>query len=224
MDAGLPENTDNLTVEQLMTLISRIDTAMKEAEEPLQEADLLAQCSALEQRLEEEQTKRRQLELAYNAIISSTYELRKDLINKPDLSEVQSWRGRWNQSEQEKAVLVSELEKVKEQCRRALQESAKSRLALAVLEGEKETFKRMNPHQLLEEEKRLLKALSVLHEAKAELQTSEQSLCLICEERKLAVLFRPCNHVCVCEVCARAVDTCPICRGRIAVREKVFIQ
>jgi hypothetical protein len=227
MEAGLPQNTDNLTVEQLMALISRIDSAMQDAaEEPLQssEADLLAQCSALEQRLDEEQTKRRQLEFAYNSIISSTYELRKDLISKSDQAEVHTWKERWNQSEQDKSLLASELDKVKEQCRRALQDSAKARIALAVLEGDKETFKRMTSHQLIEEERRLLKALSVLHEAKAELQASEQSLCLICEERKLAVLFRPCNHVCVCEVCARAVDACPICRGRIAAREKVFIQ
>jgi len=226
MEAGLPENTDNLTVDQLMALISRIDSAMQEAEDPVQasEADLLAQCSALEQRLAEEQSKRRQLEFSYNSIISSTYELHKGLRNKPDPEEVQSWRERWNQAEEEKALLASELEKVKEQCRRALQESSKARVALAVLEGNKETFKRMTASQLLEEEKRLLRALSVLHEAKAELQTSEQSLCLICEERKLAVLFRPCNHVCVCEVCSRSMEVCPICRGRISGREKVFIQ
>lgn len=223
MEQGVEDRTENLTVEQLMQLISRIDSAMEAAEEPADglEDDLLTKCSDLENRLLQEQTKNRQLELAYNSVISGAYELHSDL--KKTQPDAKYWRKRWNQAEEEKELLVREMEKVKEQCRRALEEGGKGRTALAVLEGDRDTLKRMSLAQLLEEEKRLLRALSILHETKASLQTNDQSMCLICEERKLAVLFRPCNHICVCEICAREVETCPICRAKIVGREKVFI-
>ncbi|CAK0853908.1 unnamed protein product, partial [Prorocentrum cordatum] len=42
----------------------------------------------------------------------------------------------------------------------------------------------------------------------------EQQLCVVCKDRKKAVLFRPCLHVCVCETCRTRLRPyrCPICK------------
>ena len=38
--------------------------------------------------------------------------------------------------------------------------------------------------------------------------------CVVCLERPLEVLFKPCRHVCTCKVCGAKVVDCPIC-GRL---------
>lgn len=42
----------------------------------------------------------------------------------------------------------------------------------------------------------------------------EQRLCVVCRDRQKAVLFQPCMHVCVCEVCRGRLRPyrCPICQ------------
>jgi len=53
----------------------------------------------------------------------------------------------------------------------------------------------------------------------------EQSrLCCICNDRQIRVIFRPCNHLVCCEVCAQdsKLNKCPICRTPIQDRAVVY--
>lgn len=45
--------------------------------------------------------------------------------------------------------------------------------------------------------------------------------CLLCSERKRDTVFKPCGHVCCCEVCTPRVNKCLICRQLVGSREKI---
>lgn len=47
--------------------------------------------------------------------------------------------------------------------------------------------------------------------------------CLVCSDRKSAVLFEPCGHICACEVCALLMKKCVECRCKIE-KHVPFIQ
>ena len=48
--------------------------------------------------------------------------------------------------------------------------------------------------------------------------------CAICQFEPRSHLIKPCNHLCLCEICAREIrDHCPICRQRIQLIERVFM-
>ncbi|XP_028317969.1 E3 ubiquitin-protein ligase LRSAM1 isoform X2 [Gouania willdenowi] len=42
------------------------------------------------------------------------------------------------------------------------------------------------------------------------------SECVVCMETGAQVIFLPCGHVCCCQLCSGALQTCPLCRGNIA--------
>lgn len=44
--------------------------------------------------------------------------------------------------------------------------------------------------------------------------------CLVCSDAKRDTIFKPCGHVCCCEVCATRVKKCLICRETVAARER----
>lgn len=46
----------------------------------------------------------------------------------------------------------------------------------------------------------------------------ENYTCAICCDNPRDVIFHPCNHVCVCQVCNQDVESCPICRQEIEKR------
>lgn len=48
-------------------------------------------------------------------------------------------------------------------------------------------------------------------------------LCTICYEHELDTLIQPCNHLCICSHCSPNIRKCPICRGEIQNKVKVFI-
>jgi hypothetical protein len=53
----------------------------------------------------------------------------------------------------------------------------------------------------------------------------EDDSCVICLDRKKAVVFLPCRHMCVCRECsdpAKLQFKCPTCRGKIADKIEVF--
>lgn len=82
--------------------------------------------------------------------------------------------------------------------------------------------------QLKLHEEKLLHSLNVLRQVKEQeitrlLARTEENLCAICNTGHLEVLFRPCKHVCSCGNCAVRLKDCPICRDRIASREKIFV-
>lgn len=46
--------------------------------------------------------------------------------------------------------------------------------------------------------------------------------CKVCLEKVVSHMYTPCNHLCLCEICARSVKGCPICRSKGAII-KIFI-
>ncbi|TNJ29480.1 Ankyrin repeat protein 2 [Giardia muris] len=51
----------------------------------------------------------------------------------------------------------------------------------------------------------------------------ENNMCSICLEREKNMMFAPCNHLCVCDVCAPMLNMdCPICRQKAKRIERVF--
>lgn len=62
----------------------------------------------------------------------------------------------------------------------------------------------------------------------AERANDERIQCCICLYREKSILLRPCNHLCLCETCLRAVmnenpGKCPICRATIESHINVFL-
>ncbi|CAH0404888.1 unnamed protein product [Chilo suppressalis] len=45
--------------------------------------------------------------------------------------------------------------------------------------------------------------------------------CLVCSDGKRDTLFRPCGHICCCNVCAARVKKCLLCRGCVTSRVRV---
>ncbi|EAN86984.1 hypothetical protein, conserved [Trypanosoma cruzi] len=52
-------------------------------------------------------------------------------------------------------------------------------------------------------------------------QTDEHERCVVCFSPKETVLV-PCGHYCLCDACATNVTHCPLCRGSVKFRQRVF--
>ena len=48
-------------------------------------------------------------------------------------------------------------------------------------------------------------------------------LCAVCLDEFKNVVAKPCQHMCVCTVCAVELRACPICRSDVTEWEKVYI-
>ncbi|XP_061657614.1 E3 ubiquitin-protein ligase LRSAM1 isoform X2 [Syngnathoides biaculeatus] len=48
------------------------------------------------------------------------------------------------------------------------------------------------------------------------------SECVVCMETGAQVIFLPCGHVCCCQVCSDALQNCPLCRGTISQRIRLY--
>lgn len=46
--------------------------------------------------------------------------------------------------------------------------------------------------------------------------------CVICMETESQLIFLPCGHVCCCQVCSDALQSCPLCRGVITQRVRLY--
>ena len=51
----------------------------------------------------------------------------------------------------------------------------------------------------------------------------ERSVCKICRDRSVGVVFLPCGHLVSCLECCKAIKECPICRAVIKGNAKAFI-
>ncbi|TNJ30529.1 Ankyrin repeat protein 2 [Giardia muris] len=52
----------------------------------------------------------------------------------------------------------------------------------------------------------------------------ETTICVVCLTTPKSILFRPCNHCCVCDNCAQRIrEECPLCRGLIQDTLKIFL-
>ncbi|CAG4998702.1 unnamed protein product [Parnassius apollo] len=45
--------------------------------------------------------------------------------------------------------------------------------------------------------------------------------CLVCSDAKRDTMFRPCGHICCCNVCAARVKKCLVCRACVSGRQRV---
>ena len=62
----------------------------------------------------------------------------------------------------------------------------------------------------------------------AGLEKQELQTCVVCWENTRSVLFRPCNHACVCVDCEEGfgenlLRECPLCKGVVEAKERVYI-
>ncbi|XP_041753482.1 E3 ubiquitin-protein ligase LRSAM1 [Coregonus clupeaformis] len=48
------------------------------------------------------------------------------------------------------------------------------------------------------------------------------SECVVCMETESQVIFLPCGHVCCCQMCSDALQTCPLCRSNIAQHIRLY--
>lgn len=60
------------------------------------------------------------------------------------------------------------------------------------------------------------------------LQNQGNQSCVVCWENTRSVLFRPCNHVCVCVDCEEGLGEnllreCPLCRCAVEAKERVYL-
>lgn len=54
-----------------------------------------------------------------------------------------------------------------------------------------------------------------------EIAKNNKKICSICYENEIRILLKPCNHLCVCNVCSNKIDSCPLCRENITSKEYV---
>merc|ERR1712039_316371 len=57
----------------------------------------------------------------------------------------------------------------------------------------------------------------------AQVELESRTKCCICREVERQVLLRPCQHLALCNACARRVDKCPLCRSNIERYEVVCV-
>ena len=57
----------------------------------------------------------------------------------------------------------------------------------------------------------------------AGLKNEGNQSCVVCWENTRSVLFRPCNHACVCVDCVDLLRECPLCKGAVEAKERVYI-
>ncbi|XP_066569283.1 E3 ubiquitin-protein ligase LRSAM1 [Amia ocellicauda] len=53
-------------------------------------------------------------------------------------------------------------------------------------------------------------------------EAAGSSECVVCMELESQVIFLPCGHVCCCQGCSSALLSCPLCRGDIAQRVRIY--
>eukprot|EP00755_Sulcionema_specki_P024275 Sspe_Gene.80871::Locus_51326_Transcript_1_1_Confidence_1.000_Length_853::g.80871::m.80871 len=53
----------------------------------------------------------------------------------------------------------------------------------------------------------------------------ETNLCVVCLTTRKEYMIQPCNHVCLCEQCSgsRQLTSCPLCRGPVRSKVKVYL-
>ena len=85
----------------------------------------------------------------------------------------------------------------------------------------------LNYYELKELDSKLVKILKAIKNQKLnKLRNSSfpfigKKICIVCISNEISIIFRPCNHLCVCEKCSEKVNICPMCRQLIASKIKV---
>ncbi|KAK3527296.1 hypothetical protein QTP86_018600, partial [Hemibagrus guttatus] len=58
--------------------------------------------------------------------------------------------------------------------------------------------------------------------APSPLDTPSTNECVVCMEDRSLVVFLPCGHICCCQVCSDALQSCPLCRSNITQRIRLY--
>ncbi|KAB5522520.1 hypothetical protein PHYPO_G00160440 [Pangasianodon hypophthalmus] len=58
--------------------------------------------------------------------------------------------------------------------------------------------------------------------APSPLDTPSTNECVVCMEDRSLVVFLPCGHICCCQVCSDALQSCPLCRSNISQRIRLY--
>ncbi|KAI5089346.1 E3 ubiquitin-protein ligase LRSAM1, partial [Silurus meridionalis] len=58
--------------------------------------------------------------------------------------------------------------------------------------------------------------------APSPMDTPGTNECVVCMEDRSLVVFLPCGHICCCQVCSDALQSCPLCRSCISQRIRLY--
>lgn len=101
---------------------------------------------------------------------------------------------------------------------------------LDIYEGSQNAVINLDENSLDEVENNILRCLQRLKERRKvlilelhEKSEREKKMCILCYERDIATILKPCKHACMCKVCANKLDSCPICKAKIIKCKKVFL-
>jgi len=115
------------------------------------------------------------------------------------------------QAKKEVAALVAELGELRA-------EALQLRRELQRLKGVPEELTTLPTGVLHSLQQELSQALRNIH---GELES--RTKCCVCREVERQVLLRPCQHLALCNACARRIDKCPLCRRGIDRYEVVCV-
>ena len=88
-------------------------------------------------------------------------------------------------------------------------------------------IKNLDYSELKNLEAKITNLLDNIKKAKAaKLKNSEflfmdKKTCIACMSNEITTLFKPCNHLCVCDSCCDKLHSCPMCRSLIKYKVKV---
>lgn len=94
--------------------------------------------------------------------------------------------------------------------------------ALPDVEQMQQSSEVLKAEQKWEELGRIVKSRREFLSEKEKDELKERSLCKVCYEEEACMLLVPCDHICVCEICALRLEMCPICKVPIDIRKKVY--
>ena len=131
----------------------------------------------------------------------------------------------------ENAVSGKEVESLKEQFFRMKDYLQEINEEIGLLRGDSDAVAEItNVGECERLEKILKNSLMKIEERKSGLiadalnkTSDEQKMCVVCIDQDKSVLLLPCRHVCVCKLCSRQLDTCPVCRTHIDDKINVFM-
>lgn len=52
--------------------------------------------------------------------------------------------------------------------------------------------------------------------------SDDSNICMVCKTAVMDTCCVPCGHFCACYACSTALETCPLCRSQIKIRQKIF--
>lgn len=167
---------------------------------------------------------RRQLEQE-NAVLRSQLENHHGIMAS-DWATTLNFQERLRQEEAARARLAAEVQELRLDVAAKTEEATALRLDASrwqVLQGNEAELAEASAEELAQVAATALPAVARLHAEMAERGKRAQKrltselelrLCVVCRDREKSVLFAPCNHICVCELCRGRLRPyrCPICQ------------